>query len=96
MKKANFLLFMIICFGFSLAMLLAALFGAVELADINSELAQCRKEIELISRENDVLKVKAANAVSIQEIDIYAREQLHMQTPTERQICFIEIIDELE
>lgn len=93
MRKLNTVLFVVICFCFSAAMLVGALFGAIRLAEVNSTIAETEKQITFFSEENELLKIKAINKISIQKIDEYAREVLHMQTASAQQIYIIELSD---
>lgn len=91
MRRANSILFCVICAAFSAAMLVMTLFGQIELARASDATAQAQAEAESLEDENRVLRARYENSVSLEEIEKYATERLGMKTPGAGQIIYSQL-----
>lgn len=91
MSRLSGFLFRAICVGFSLALLVAALLGALRLAALNEELTGLEKELKTLKEENRVLQAKLESSLNLEELERRATEELGMQRLSPGQIIYIDL-----
>lgn len=84
-------LFRSICIGFSLAMLVGALLGSIELAELNEELTALEQQLEELKEDNRILQARSESSLSLEELERRATEELGMQTLKPSQIFYIDL-----
>lgn len=92
MKKttAN-LMFRLICLLFSAVLAVATLLTGIDLTAESDRITARRAELKALEEENEGLRVEAACAVSLEELEDYALHVLGMQPCESRQIQIIDI-----
>ncbi|MBR1457185.1 MAG: hypothetical protein IJ594_08535 [Oscillospiraceae bacterium] len=90
MRRIREFLFCAICFGFSAAVLVLSLLGAVQLTARNDEVAALEKEIALLREENAVRSAACESMLNLGEIERRAVQELGMQTCSPGQIVYLE------
>jgi uncharacterized membrane protein (DUF106 family) len=91
MKKLSNLFFRLVCLSFSLAMLVAALLGSIELAAINEELTDKESQLKTLKEENRILQAQYESSLSLEALERYAVEELGMQRLSPGQIIYIDL-----
>jgi len=86
-------LFRLICFSSSLIMLFMSLLARVQLMDVEQTILDIEKEMELCAEEQELLKLRHENSLSLEEIEKLAVERLGMQRPGARQIYYLDQYD---
>ena len=89
-KSSSFstLVFRLVCLGFSALLLIMSLQQRARLMELEKNISQIEKEIELEEKESQILKVKLENRISLSELEQLAQTRLGMQRPTSAQLCF--------
>lgn len=90
MKQLRETLFKAVGFCFSAVMLVLSLLSSISLADVNDTAARLEREVERLQTENEILRAKYENSVSLEEIESYASQVLGMQRCSPGQIFYIE------
>lgn len=83
----NALLFRAVCLGFSAALLVLALFSHIGLVRCESRIEELRRAVAGAENENIVLQVKINSALSLEELERRAVQELGMRRPEPGQIC---------
>ena len=94
-KRNAELFFNAVAVLFSALLLVMSLLCAVETAEVNDQAAALEKENERLKTENQILQTRLDNSLSLEELEIYALEELGMQRPAPGQIRTIEITEHL-
>lgn len=94
-KRNTELFFNAVAVLFSALLLVMSLLCAVETAEVNDQAAALEKENERLKTENQILQTRLDNSLSLEELEIYALEELGMQRPAPGQIRTIEITEHL-
>lgn len=84
-------MFRIICAGFSTLLLVAALLGSIELAELNEELAALEQQLEELKEDERILQAEYESSLSLEELERYATEELGMQTLKSSQIYHLQL-----
>lgn len=93
MKRLNENFFVLIGLVFSAAVLILFLFTTIDASaarDLNRRLAQ---ETTRLTEENDLLRAKTEERLSLEAIERYARDTLGMQPLGPAQIIYLESMD---
>ncbi len=89
-QTAN-LMFRLICLLFSAVLAVATLLTGIDLTAESDRITARRAELKALEEENEGLRVEAACAVSLEELEDYALHVLGMQPCESRQIQIIDI-----
>ena len=89
-QTAN-LMFRLICLLFSAILAVATLLTGIDLTAESDRITARRAELKALEEENEGLRVEAACAVSLEELEDYALHVLGMQPCESRQIQIIDI-----
>ena len=89
-QTAN-LMFRLICLLFSAVLAVATLLTGIDLTAESDRITARRAELKALEEENEGLRVEAACAVSLEELEDYALHVLGMQPCESRQIEIIDI-----
>lgn len=84
-------MFRVICIGFSVVLLIGALLGSIELAEINEELTVLEQELKDLKEESRILKAEYETDMNLGELERYATQELGMQTLKPSQIFYIDL-----
>ena len=80
--------FRLICLGFSALLLILSLQQRARLMELENNISQLEKEIELEEKESRILQVRLENRISLSELEIIAQTYLGMQRPSSAQLSF--------
>jgi len=80
------ILFQILCVAASLLLLVMSLLYGVRITALNQQAAAAKAPVEALREENEILRVRAADSCSLEEIERRAREELGMQSLSAEQI----------
>ena len=84
-------MFRLICLLFSAVLAVATLLTGIDLTAESDRITARRAELKALEEENEGLRVEAACAVSLEELEDYALHVLGMQPCESRQIQSIDI-----
>lgn len=91
-ERLSALLFRVVCLSFSAALLVLALFSQIRLVRSESRIEALRKSISEAKNENILLRVKIDSALSLEELERRAVQELGMRRPEPGQIVAIEYL----
>lgn len=91
MKKLNVSLFLAISLCFSAVLLVCALLGCVEQAELGAQISAIEDRIQALEKENRILEVRLINQLSLEELERCAAGRLGMRTPSAGQIIYIDM-----
>ena len=92
MKKSTAnIVFRLICLLFSAVLAVSTLLTGIDLTAESDRITAARRELAALEKENGELRAEAACAVSLEELDDYARRVLGMQPCEAGQIETIEL-----
>ena len=80
------ILFQILCVAASLLLLVMSLLYGVRITALNQQATAAKASVEALREENEILRVRAADSCSLEEIERRAREELGMQSLSAEQI----------
>ena len=89
MKLVSEYLFCLICVCFSAVLLVMSLLGAVQLAALSDAASDLEQQVQTLKQENQSLRVAYETALSLDEIERYAAEELGMQRCSPGQIIYV-------
>lgn len=91
-KQTANLVFRLILLLFSGALAVATLLTGIDLTAESDRITACRSELQALEQENGELRAAAACAVSLEELEDYARNELGMQPCEAGQIEVIDLL----
>ncbi len=80
------ILFQVLCVAASLLLLVMSLLYGVRITERNQQAAAAKASVEALREENEILRIRAAESWSLEEIERRAREELGMQNLSAEQI----------
>ena len=91
-KQTANIVFRLILLLFSGALAVSTLLTGIDLTAESDRIAACRSELRALEQENGELLAAAACAVSLEELEDYARNELGMQPCEAGQIKVIDLL----
>lgn len=91
MKRASFILFRVICLGFSLLLLVMCLLSRISLAQTEARIEDLKGAVSQASSEERLLEAQLESGISLEKLDEYAVNKIGMQHPVQGQIRYIEL-----
>jgi len=92
MKRASELAFRLICLGFSALLLVLTLLTHTQLVRTQSRIAELETQIARAENERITLQIQTASALSLQELERRATQELGMRHPEPGQIIETEYL----
>ena len=92
MKRASALAFRLICLGFSALLLVLTLLTHIQLVRTQNSITQLEKQIARAENERITLQIQTASAMSLQELERRAIQELGMRHPEPGQIIETEYL----
>ena len=92
LKLRNGFLFEVLLIGFSALLLVLMLLNVSALQQCEDSCARLQSEISATQRENELIYARCQSAMSLGELEAYAREVLGMQTARPRQTVYTQLI----
>ena len=92
MRRASRLAFRLICLGFSALLLVLTLLIHIQLVGTQSRITELEKQIARAENEHITLQIKTASAMSLQELERRAKQELGMRHPEPVQIIETEYL----
>lgn len=92
MKRASALAFRLICLGFSALLLVLTLLTHIQLVRTQSSITQLEKQIARAENERITLQIQTTTAISLQELERRATQELGMRHPEPGQIVETEYL----
>ena len=78
-KTTANIVFRLIVLLFSGVLAVTTLLSGIDLTAESDRISVCRRELQTLEKENEELRTAAACAVSLEELEDYARNELGMQ-----------------
>ena len=85
-ERLSALLFRVVCLGFAAALLVLALFSQIRLVRSESRIEALQRAIADAKNESVLLRVKTDSALSLEELERRAVQELGMRRPEPGQI----------
>ena len=92
MRRASALAFRLICLGFSALLLVLTLLTHIQLVRTQNSITQLEKQIARAENERITLQIQTASAMSLQELERRAIQELGMRHPEPGQIIETEYL----
>ena len=92
LKLRNGILFEVLLIGFSALLLVLMLLNVSALQQCEDSCARLQSEISATQRENELIYARCQSAMSLGELEAYAREVLGMQTAKPRQTVYTQLV----
>lgn len=86
MKRASGFAFRVICLGFSALLLVLTLFTHIQLVRTQSRITELKTNIARAEKEHITLEIQTVSALSLQELERRATQELGMRHPEPGQI----------
>lgn len=93
-RRTSMAVFMMICTVFSALLFVFSLLGAISLTAVSDRVQGLEKQIEALETENEILLARTESGMSLEDVEHYATQKLHMQPLRPEQIVYIDLADE--
>ena len=90
MRGRNESLFRAVCLSFSALLLVLLLLTDIDIAAEKDKRARLAARVETLAEENELLRARVEQRLSLEAIETYAREKLGMRSSVPGQVVILE------